>query len=92
MELKAKWDLIPEDTDVLITHGPARGMRDFTGDEHAGCEELMRRKQQLHGLRLHVCGHIHQAYGVTVDEKGCIHANAAMAGYEGMNTPLVFDL
>ena len=30
--LREKWDLIPSDTDVLITHGPPQGINDFTSD------------------------------------------------------------
>jgi len=29
-EIRAKWDLIPEGTDVLITHGPPYGIGDLT--------------------------------------------------------------
>ena len=40
--LRDKWALIPNDTDVLLTHGPPYGVLDrTTGGELAGCEELL---------------------------------------------------
>lgn len=71
-ELKAKWDLIPDDTQVLITHGPPHGILDAyvepryierAGAEHVGCELLRLRVAQLPILRIHVFGHIHEGYG-----------------------------
>ena len=39
-ELKAKWDAIPNDTDILITHGPPFGYQDTPGGHsiRVGCE------------------------------------------------------
>ena len=37
-----KWDLIPSDTDILITHGPPLGYGDFTSSGYrVGCSELL---------------------------------------------------
>jgi len=64
-ELKAVWDMIPEDIDILITHGPAWGMLDDVegrrGD-HLGCELLAERIKQIKP-KIHICGHIHTGYG-----------------------------
>ena len=57
-EIAAKWALIPEDTDVLITHGPPLGIL----DNGKGCVDLYNRTTQLK-LKLHVFGHIHETYG-----------------------------
>ncbi|PVI04579.1 Metallo-dependent phosphatase [Periconia macrospinosa] len=50
---------IPEDTDILITHGPPKGHLDAG---HLGCkhllDELWRTKP-----RLHVFGHVHDGHG-----------------------------
>ncbi len=58
-----KWELIPGDTDVLITHGPPHGILDraYTG-ERVGCEELLLRVRDL-GPSLHLFGHIHEDRG-----------------------------
>ncbi len=62
-ELKAKWDLIPEDTDILITHGPPMGILDkiWTG-KLVGDEELTKRVEAIQP-KLHLFGHIHEAAG-----------------------------
>ena len=41
-ELEAKWAAIPDDVDILITHGPANGYLDkvMGGWENLGCEKL----------------------------------------------------
>jgi 3',5'-cyclic AMP phosphodiesterase CpdA len=64
-ELKSKWDMIHEDTDILITHGPAWGfLDDVEGNRnvHLGCELLAERIKQIKP-KIHICGHIHSGYG-----------------------------
>jgi len=60
---------IPEDTDVLITHGPAYGVMDQyvmpTGglSNNLGSEKLMDWIEE-NNPKLHICGHIHSGQGV----------------------------
>jgi len=65
-ELKAKWDLIPTNTDILITHGPAQTYLDTAGAPYntplLGCE-LLKERIDLIKPKIHVCGHIHGGYG-----------------------------
>ena len=62
-KLAEKWKMIPGNTDVLITHGPAKGMLDYTpGGEEVGCQDLFHRIMEVQP-KIHVCGHIHWAYG-----------------------------
>ena len=64
-ELKTKWDMIPEDIDILITHGPAWGFLDDVDGRrgnHLGCELLAERIKTIKP-KIHVCGHIHTGYG-----------------------------
>ncbi|KXJ92853.1 Metallo-dependent phosphatase-like protein [Microdochium bolleyi] len=63
------WQDIPLDTDVLITHGPARTHRDEqylrangSGGGPAGCEALRQAMWRVRP-RLAVCGHIHEGRG-----------------------------
>jgi predicted MPP superfamily phosphohydrolase len=64
--LKAKWDAIPENTDILITHGPAQTYLDTAGAPYhtplLGCE-LLKERIELIKPKIHVCGHIHGGYG-----------------------------
>ena len=91
--LKSRWDDIPNDTDILITHGPPHGIRDFTPNNlQVGCELLRERVDVLKPL-LHVFGHIHGAYGL-VEINGTVFVNASTCTerYQPINKPLVFDL
>src|SRR5262249_2058727 len=58
------WSLIPDDTDVLITHGPPYGILDFPFGRKAsaGCELLLDRVREIEP-RVHIFGHIHGSYG-----------------------------
>jgi Icc-related predicted phosphoesterase len=61
--LAEKWAQIPEDVDVLVTHGPPAGILDQTSDARAvGCADLLRRVAIVKPA-LHVFGHIHEARG-----------------------------
>jgi predicted phosphohydrolase len=64
-ELRAKWDMIPADTDVLITHGPPYGHGDRTSrGQQVGCEDLLEAVERIRP-RLHVFGHIHEDAGIS---------------------------
>lgn len=58
------WELIPDNPDVLITHGPPFGILDQTapGEAHLGCEEL-RNVVEVKKPRVHLFGHIHGGAG-----------------------------
>jgi len=91
--LAAKWALIPDDTDVLVTHGPPMGVLDKTSrGEPVGCEALRDRIAQVRP-RLHVFGHIHEAYGVH-REGDTLYVNACNCtlAYEPDNPAIVIDL
>jgi Icc-related predicted phosphoesterase len=92
-EIKKHWDLIPADTDILITHGPVHGILDNTNSGHrAGCEDLLNWINAIKP-KFHICGHIHEAYGVI--EKGetkFINASVLNERYELVNEPIIFEL
>jgi Icc-related predicted phosphoesterase len=92
-KLKEKWDMIPVDTDILITHGPPFGKLDYVpyDNVNVGCEELMKRVQEIKP-KIHVFGHIHEGYGYVFD--GNTHfINAAVLNgrYEYRNKPITID-
>ena len=87
-ELAAVWAKIPDDTDVLVTHGPPRGFGDTTYDgRHEGCDDLLARIRQVRP-GLHLFGHIHEDRGHWRDGPTLI-VNATVA--EGMQPATVLD-
>jgi predicted phosphodiesterase len=93
-ELREKWDLIPQDVDILITHGPSFGNLDtvkFNPDVNLGCEVLTQRINVIKP-KIHVFGHIHTGYGYKFD--GNTHYfNAAVLDehYAFTQKPLTVD-
>ena len=70
------WKQIPEDTEILITHGPAFGVLDnfltnYTDDnkfvptyrKYIGCKYLSSKINLLPNLKIHAFGHCHAGYG-----------------------------
>lgn len=60
------WDLIPDDTDILVTHGPPQGILDIAPDyqkvyEFCGCANLYKQVTQRIKPKYHMFGHIHDA-------------------------------
>jgi predicted phosphodiesterase len=92
-ELAAKWALIPDDTDVLVTHGPPMGILDRTyAGEPVGCEELRAALRRVRP-RLHVFGHIHEGYGTAeVDKTTFVNASICTLAYQPTNPAVVIDL
>ncbi len=99
-EIAEKWKLIPDDIDILITHGPPNGILDLVPrkgwDENTGCEELRKRVEkiaELGNLKLHVFGHIHCGYGIH-EEFGIKFVNASTCDeqYSPIQAPIVVDM
>jgi len=87
-ELAAKWAQIPEDTDVVVTHGPPEGICDETHAGTAVGSETLRERIFEIEPRLHVFGHIHEARG-RVHRRGITLVNASCPNGE---RPFVVDL
>ena len=91
-EIKEKWDLIPGDTDILMTHSPPYGILDVSKQGiNSGCANLMRRVREVKPL-VHIFGHIHESYGVAFSE-GTVFINASNCiHHKPQFSPIVFDL
>lgn len=93
-ELADKWSLIPDDTDILITHGPAFGYCDLLndGETHIGCNDLLKAIVRVKP-KYHICGHIHPAYGITKGrDTTFINASICNEEYEPVNKPIVIEI
>lgn len=87
------WSKIPNDVDVLLTHGPPAKILDRTYDGvNAGCQPLLERIKQIKP-RLHVFGHIHEAYGLE-EQNSTIFVNASTCSlrYKPTQPPITVDL
>jgi Icc-related predicted phosphoesterase len=96
-ELKGRLKHVPENTNVLISHGPALHIFDYIPEEraHVGCYALAQRIEQLLELKAHICGHIHESYGFAVRETdGIKFANASTCTerYKPINPPIIINL
>lgn len=92
--LRRKWNLIPPDVDILITHTPPFGILDqpYGNFKPAGCPHLLARVIEIRP-RLHCFGHIHAGFGKK-DEGETWFVNSALAGgTNGLkNPPVTFSL
>lgn len=96
--LRSVWSFIPDDTDVLITHGPPYGILDLAPGLNgqpalnAGCRDLLARVLEVRP-RLHVFGHIHEGSGVALmGDTTFINAAICDESYSPTNPVRIYDL
>lgn len=84
---------IPNDTDILISHGPPYGILDANAKgEHCGCPSLLSKVQEVKP-KLLICGHIHEGYGRQKNGKSLfINASLLDHRYDYKNPPVVVEL
>lgn len=94
--IKPHWDVIPDDIDILITHGPPFMHGDGLCSKfekagefpHVGCADLMNRIKEIKP-KISVFGHIHEGYGITEDEHTTyINASCLNENYKPVNAPI----
>lgn len=75
---KRIYSAIPKGTDILVTHGPPLGVLDHPNGTARcdGCRELLSAVRRIRP-RLHVFGHIHDAWG-THQQEGTLFVNASV--------------
>ncbi len=93
-EMEPYVNAIPDDIDVLITHGPPYGHLDTVRQKtySLGCKQLLKRVMEIKP-KLHVFGHIHGGYG-TKWFAGINFVNAAICNeaYKPVNQPIVVEI
>ena len=95
-ELADKFDKIPHDVDILITHSPAWGCLDINMQgKPCGSRYLYAWFKYVARPKLHVCGHIHEAYGTMEKWAGqnntrvkSVNASHVNENYEPINKPI----
>lgn len=91
-EIREHWELIPDDIDILITHGPAYGCLDENCEkENVGCEDL-REKLSVISPKYFIFGHIHESSGI-IQKDGTQFINACILDreYTLQNRPAEFS-
>ncbi len=89
-ELAEKWEMIPNDTDILITHSPPYGIFDLTSsNETVGSRSLRERSMKI-SPKLHIFGHIHECGGRILDTVQTKFINASIVNehYQHVNKPV----
>lgn len=94
-EIKKVWNKIPSDTEILITHGPPKGILDMD----VGDEELYNQINQIQPA-VHCFGHAHGQNGITTIN-GTTFINASIvnsldplgnAEYRIVGKPIIYNL
>jgi len=93
--LMSKWEAIPADTDILITHGPPQEILDVSGPPYneplLGCA-LLRERVDAVKPKIHVFGHIHGSYGYKfLNGTHFFNASILNEEYKYTNRPVTFD-
>ena len=97
-ELAEIWNTIPQNTHIVITHGPSYGSNDkvvnnlYERDPHVGSPSLTRELAALPKLKAHICGHIHEGYGITMGEYLSINASQLDEAYVPINKPISLSI
>jgi predicted MPP superfamily phosphohydrolase len=92
-DINEVWNRIPNDTDIVITHGPIHSYCDRTdrGGLNVGCEQLYHRLNEVKP-QLHFSGHIHEAYGYRNTKWGyAFNGCNCDLSYLVNNKPMTFD-
>jgi predicted phosphodiesterase len=95
-ELAEKWAMIPDDVDILVTHGPPYGIYDAVEDYMTGKEESVGSISLGHHVidrikpKIHIFGHIHEHGGKSIDMMITKFVNASHVNeyYEPVNKPI----
>ena len=97
-EMEKVFSVIPDQTEVLITHCPPKTIRDAIVERYPsgwedtlniGSRALLDKIKTLTKLRYQIHGHVHEQYGSSVIN-GVTYINAA--SHYGINPPIEFDL
>lgn len=95
IKLDKHWQKIPDDVEILITHGPSKGIGDkVLSGEHVGSSTLTHQiNNRLTKLKLHCFGHIHEAVGVYANDRyTSINASTFDWYKDALNKPKQFKI
>lgn len=97
-DLAVIWDKIPDDTHIVVTHGPAHKIADkvlnpsYDGNYNVGSISLANKLSSLPNLKLHVTGHIHESAGIYLGSYTTVNASICDFNYVPFNHPAVINV
>ena len=94
-KLQLHWLAIPEKTDILITHGPPKGIFDHVDrdNSHVGSPSLYNQIVERIKPQVNCFGHIHSGHGVkTIDGIKFINASVLDEEYMVVYDPIVIEI
>lgn len=92
-EIQKHWELIPNDVDIILTHGPPANIMDLCyNGERDGCHILLEKILEIKP-KIHAFGHIHEEYGV-LEQDGIKFINACSLDekYIYQNKPIIVEI
>lgn len=96
-DIEQHWTQIPQNTQVLITHGPPFGILDHVrrldgSEEQTGCPQLFDTILNR-SLKAHIFGHIHEEFGA-LSQHGVDFLNVSTMNqsYRIANPPVIYTL
>jgi Icc-related predicted phosphoesterase len=95
-DIKKRWNKIPRDTDILITHGPPYRILDRVPNVRSGqgCKDLLDAVKCVEPI-LHVFGHLHGNHGKIFQfgiRTQFVNASSVTEGFSHINEPIVVTL
>jgi Icc-related predicted phosphoesterase len=91
-EAESRWSKIPEDTDVLLTHGPPFGILDKYKGENLGCPILYKHVTERVAPVFHCFGHVHNGHGFEKCGLTTFVNSAMVLDDWAGNPPIVFEI
>lgn len=91
--LAKHYSSIPNDVDIVISHGPAKGLLDTAPDKkRTGSQALLNKINEVKPM-LTIVGHLHDNYNFINMDFGGIYANVALLdnSYVMKNKPMRFE-
>ena len=96
-DIQRHWDLIPNNLDIIATHGPCYGILDYV--THNGVVRNLGDPQLLQKVlevkpKVFVSGHIHYCGGISKEVEGITFINASNCGedYRIQCQPMIFNI
>lgn len=91
-DIERYWNMIPENTDILITHGPPSYVKNLSKVirtyEDVGCEDLYKAIKRINP-KISAFGHIHEGRGIYRDDKTTyINCSLLNRNYEPVYQPI----